>query len=301
MKLSFRLLLLLPFIFIMVGCPAEDPPTTVEARPYSEVYAEDLAEIQGFMDTHFMTVDADFNVVFTKITVTTPGTAISARPDLEFKTINKGGVDHKLYFIKLNEGSGGTSGNMQPTRLDSILTTYKGYKLDLSVFDAKSNVDDWFQMQDVIQGWQEVFPSFKAADDAVVQGPDGTFSFNDFGAGVMFVPSALAYFNQSAGSIGTYTPIMFTFKLMKVRFKDHDGDKILSKDEYGGPTSGIALDSDGDGKPDFGDFDDDNDGKLTKEEIRITPGATGWYAFGSIPTCGSGGNGKKKHLDPFCQ
>ena len=46
----------------------------------------------------------------------------------------------------------------------------------------------------------------------------------------MFVPSGLAYYSQNAGTIGSYTPIIFTFKLMNVRYKDHDGDKILSKD-----------------------------------------------------------------------
>lgn len=312
MKLSLRLLLLLPFIFVLVGCPGTDDPPVTEVRPYAEVYNEDIAELEDFMHTHFTTVDANYNVTITKITTATPGTPIFDALDtsanqndptkpLKYKIVSKGGVDHKIYFLKLREGSGGTNGDMQPTRLDSILPTYKGYKLDLSVFDVKNNVTDWLQMGDVIQGWQEIFPLFKAADDAVIDNGDGTYGFSNFGAGVMFVPSGLAYFNQGAGSIGAYTPIIFSFKLMKVRFKDHDGDKIFSKDEYGGPTSGDAIDSDGDGKPDYGDFDDDNDGKLTKEEIRITPNVTGWYTFGSIPTCSPGGNGKKKHLDPSCK
>jgi FKBP-type peptidyl-prolyl cis-trans isomerase FkpA len=300
MKLSLRLLLLLPFIFVIVGCPGTDDPPVTEARPYLDVYNEDLAEIEDFMDTHFMTVDGDYNVAFTEITSSTPGTPISSHPALDFKTINKGGVDHKLYFIKLNEGIGGSNGDLQPTKLDSVLTTYKGYKTDLTIFDSKSNVDDWFQMENVIQGWQEVFPNFKSGDDAVIQNNDGTFSFTNFGAGIMFIPSGLGYFNQLVGDLSAYTPLIFTFKLLKVKFRDHDGDKILSKDEYGGPTSGTALDSDGDGKPDYADFDDDNDGILTKEEIRITPGTSSWYSFGTIPTCSGGGNGKKKHLDPFC-
>ncbi len=313
MKLSLRLLLLLPFIFVLVGCPGTDDPPVEALRSYSEVYNEDIAEIEEFMDTHFTTVDANYNVTFTKITAATPGTPISDALDtsanqddpaklLKHKIVSVGGVDHKLYFLKLREGSGGSNGDMQPTKLDSILPTYKGYKLDLSVFDVKNNVTDWMQLPDLIQGWQEIFPLFKAADNAVVDNGDGTYGFSNFGAGVMFVPSGLAYFNQGAGSISAYTPIIFSFKLMRVRFKDLDGDKILSKDEYGGPTSGTALDSDGDGKPDYGDYDDDNDGLLTKNEIKkpvITPGVhPGWYAYDAPELDCALGNGKRRYLNP---
>ena len=43
MKLSLRLLLLLPFIFVVVGCPADDETTPIQSRPYLEVYNEDIA------------------------------------------------------------------------------------------------------------------------------------------------------------------------------------------------------------------------------------------------------------------
>ncbi len=311
MKLPLRLLLLIPFIFILVGCPGEDTPETFQSRPYLEVYNENLAEIEDFMESHYITVDASYNVTFTKITATTPGTPIFDALDtstsqnnplkpLKFKTILKEGVDHKLYYLKLNEGAGSN-----PTRLDSVFTSYKGYKTDLTSFDSASS-PTWFQLQDVIQGWQEVFPEFKSSVGQTINS-DGTITFNNFGAGIMFVPSGLAYFSGTGGgSIGSYTPIIFTFKLIKVRYKDHDGDKILSKDEYGGPTSGTPLDTDGDGKPDYADFDDDNDGKLTKEEIRISTGVTGWYTYNLIPDCagivfGSSGFNKRRHLDTSCQ
>ncbi len=311
MKLPLRLLLLIPFIFILVGCPGEDTPETFQSRPYLEVYNENIAEIEDFMESHYITVDASYNVTFTKITATTPGTPIFDALDtstsqnnplkpLKFKTILKEGVDHKLYYLKLNDGAGSN-----PTRLDSVFTSYKGYKTDLSSFDSASS-PTWFQLQDVIQGWQEVFPEFKSSVGQTINS-DGTITFNNFGAGIMFVPSGLAYFSGTGGgSIGSYTPIIFTFKLIKVRYKDHDGDKILSKDEYGGPTSGTPLDTDGDGKPDYADFDDDNDGKLTKEEIRISTGVTGWYTYNLIPDCagivfGSPGFNKRRHLDTSCQ
>ncbi|WP_353076847.1 hypothetical protein [Flavobacterium sp.] len=312
MKLSLRLLLLLPFIFVMVGCPADDETTPIQSRPYLEVYNEDIAEIEDFMESHFITVDASYNVSFTKITATTPGTPIfdaldtsasqnnPAKP-LKFKTISKEGVDHKLYYLKLNEGMGSN-----PTRLDSVFTSYKGYKTDLSSFDAASS-PTWFQLQEVIQGWQEVFPEFKSSNGQTIN-PDGTITYNNFGAGVMFVPSGLAYFSGTGGgAIGSYTPIIFSFKLMNVRYKDHDGDKILSKDEYGGPASGTPLDTDGDGKPDYADFDDDNDGKLTKNELfDVLPAIqkiNGYYNFNDIPDCNGNRPAitKRKHLSNSCQ
>ena len=314
----------------MTGCPSDDSFEVV-VRPYSEVYNEDIVKIETFLDTHFYTEDANYNVTFTKITSTTPGTPISDELDtsvnqdvaskkLKCKIVSAGGVDHKLYFLKLNEGSGGNTGEMQPTRLDSILPAYKGYRLaDLSVFETKNNADTWFELPSLIQAWQQVFPEFKAGDDNAAN-PDGTPNFTNFGAGVMFVPSGLAYFNQINEGIPAYTALIFSFKLMKVRFKDHDGDKILSKDEYGGPTTGTALDTDGDGKPDYGDYDDDNDGKVTFEEIRRAPGVSDWYPFNGaalddpatlliderqgIPSC-SGDyttpNRLRRHLDPSCK
>jgi FKBP-type peptidyl-prolyl cis-trans isomerase FkpA len=312
MKLSLRLLLLLPFIFVVVGCPADDETPPIQSRPYLEVYNEDIAEIEDFMESHYITVDASYNVSFTKITATTPGTPIfdaldtsasqnnPAKP-LKFKTISKEGVDHKLYYLKLNEGMGSN-----PTRLDSVFTSYKGYKTDLSSFDAASS-PTWFQLQEVIQGWQEVFPEFKSSNGQTIN-PDGTITYNNFGAGVMFVPSGLAYFSGTGGgAIGSYTPIIFSFKLMNVRYKDHDGDKILSKDEYGGPASGTPLDTDGDGKPDYADFDDDNDGKLTKNELSdVLPAIqkiNGYYNFNDIPDCNGNRPAitKRKHLSNSCQ
>lgn len=296
----------------MVGCPADDETPPIQSRPYLEVYNEDIAEIEDFMESHYITVDASYNVSFTKITATTPGTPIfdaldtsasqnnPAKP-LKFKTISKEGVDHKLYYLKLNEGMGSN-----PTRLDSVFTSYKGYKTDLSSFDAASS-PTWFQLQEVIQGWQEVFPEFKSSNGQTIN-PDGTITYNNFGAGVMFVPSGLAYFSGTGGgAIGSYTPIIFSFKLMNVRYKDHDGDKILSKDEYGGPASGTPLDTDGDGKPDYADFDDDNDGKLTKNELfDVLPAIqkiNGYYNFNDIPDCNGNRPAitKRKHLSNSCQ
>jgi FKBP-type peptidyl-prolyl cis-trans isomerase FkpA len=292
MKLSLRLLLLLPFIFVIVGCPSDDASSTEEViRNPLEVYNEDIAEIEEFMNTHSITVDGDYNTTFTKITGSTPGVPISAHPNLTFKTVTTLGVAHKLYFIKLREGSGNSDtdpNNDQPTKLDSIYTSYKGIKTNLETFDNASN-PVWFDFDDVyVQAWHNVFPEFKRGN-FTFSNATGITTFSDFGAGVMFVPSGLAYFNKSQGVISSYTPLIFSFKLMNVRYNDSDGDKILSKDEYSGTgiVTGSAIDSDGDGKPNYADFDDDNDGVLTKNEIKYTyvdglVTKSTWYPFNGI-------------------
>ena len=49
------------------------------------------------------------------------------------------------------------------------------------------------------------------------------------GAGVMFLPSGLAYFNGASGSIPSYSPLIFSFKLYAIKRADQDGDGILSR------------------------------------------------------------------------
>jgi FKBP-type peptidyl-prolyl cis-trans isomerase FkpA len=293
MKFIYKLLLAVPLLFLLVGCPDDATVEPEVVRGYQEVYNEDLAEIEKFLMDNTMTVDANYNVTFSEITAANPGTPVKNRPDLLFKNVVKEGVTHKVYYIKFREGVGAN-----PTKLDSVFSAYKGFKTDRTSFDQSIN-PTWFGLDEVIQGWTEIFPEFKTGN--AVLNNDGTTTFTDFGAGVMFIPSGLAYFNRGSGSIGTYSPIYFSFKLMKLRNRDHDGDKILSKDEFG-PNLALrddeAPNADGAGFPDYKDFDDDNDGVLTKREIKLPDGS--FPAFNLIPNCAAGGNGKKKHLDPFC-
>lgn len=314
--LNYKLIFILPILLILVGCPKDDTNDVV-IRPYNEVYAEDIGEIEAFLETHKMNVDADYNVTFEEITASNPGTPIidgldtSVNQDdlskpLKLKIINQNDVAYKLYYIKLREGNGNGNANTDddtPTRLDSIYTSYKGIKLDLNSFDATPN-PVWFQLEDLIQGWREIIPSFKIG--SYVTNNDGTFSFNDFGAGVMFLPSGLAYYNTTSGTIDSYTPIIFNFKLMNLRYKDHDRDKLLSKDEFGPNYPNSYLDTDGDGIKDYIDVDDDNDGVPTNIELKNTSAtlissfSSSHYVYSSIPFCTSNSNGKPLHLDPAC-
>lgn len=294
MKVSYKYLFLLPLLLILVGCP-ETEQQTEEIRPYDQVYIQDALILEKFMNEHFMTVDGDYNVTYTKIDASHPGIPISSRTDLEFKTVNQHGINYKLYYIKLREGNGTTS-YPTVTQRDSVFTSYKGYKTDLTSFDYAAN-PVWFSMDNLIQGWKEIFPLFKSADSFNNDVNTGTFTYNNFGAGVMFVPSGLAYYNSASGSIAPYTPLIFNFKIMQNKYRDHDGDKILSKDENG--LTYTSVDTDGDGIQDYLDIDDDGDGKLTKREIQIPSSSPlQWYSFGSIPVCPT--NNKKIHLTSSC-
>jgi hypothetical protein len=262
MKNIYKALCFVVLATMLVACPNTDDITVPPPRDYAEVYAEDLTEIEEFLDTHFVTVDSDYNTTFELIPDGGSQTPISSMSELQFKLVATHDITYKVYYLKLREGIGES-----PTRLDSAFVSYKGtIPSDITLtFDQR--VDPvWFPLEDVVRGWGQIIPEFKTG--TYTDNPDGSITFDDYGAGVMFIPSGLGYFNQSVGNIPSYSPLIFNFKLYDQRYRDHDRDKILSKYEYGVPDfNEEALDTDGDGLPDYLDRDDDGDGYLTKAEI----------------------------------
>ncbi len=65
------------------------------------------------------------------------------------------------------------------------------------------------------------------------------------------MPSGLGYFNSARGAIPSYSPLIFKIDLYLVKQTDHDGDGILSVDEFDRDGDGIADDTDQDGIPDY--------------------------------------------------
>lgn len=278
MKSLFKIVLSIVVVTSIFSCQKTDDVTAPPARPYADVYPEDLAKIEEFLDTHYVTVDADYNTTFTQIPVGGTQQPIADMPELEFVERIIHDISYKIYYLKLREGVG-----ENPTRLDSTFVSYKGNTFTKTTTDGvdtfTQNVFDqsetpvWFALEDVVRGWGEIVPEFKTG--TFTSNPDGTVSFEDYGAGVMFLPSGLGYFNITTGNISPYSPLIFNFKLYNQRYRDHDLDKILSKDEYGGTDFNVEpVDTDDDGIPDYLDVDDDGDGFLTKFEIRhsITTG-----------------------------
>ena len=302
-------ILLLSICF--VSCKPDDDKPAPPPRDRAEVYAEDIDAIETYLQTHYMVVDADYNVQIFEIPE--GGTQVSIWDQTEFplaydlvKTDNRQSffvdgkfddpVEYKLYYIIFNQGGG-----ERPTTVDSTFVSYRGWKLDNLQFDVSPN-PIWFTFEETaVSGFRQFSAKLNAAENFTMNN-DGTATFNNYGAGVVFIPSGLAYFERAPSGIGAYNPIVFQIHLMGLKYRDHDRDGILSRDEvYNGNTSPFDQDSDGDNIPDFYDVDDDGDGRLTRNEIKDSEGNI--IPFELIPDCnGNTTNPErlKKHLDPSC-
>jgi len=271
----FKIVLFLAIGLTIASCTKNDTIPSVALREYKVQYAADLDSIDKYIDTHYITVDADYNVTMTKIPV--GGTQLSIRlqqtyPLDSVKVQNdEHNVNYKVYYLKLREGT-----NQRTTAVDSVYVSYKGNLLTNGQFDY-SESPIWFQLQTVVAGWGEIIPLFKTGTYDTTEGPNPT-SFSNFGAGVMFLPSGLGYYNQIPSAyIPSYSPLIFSFKLKSQRYRDHDRDGILSKDEVDPTVVGQKpedYDSDGDKFANMYDIDDDGDYYMTKNEIHKNANGT---------------------------
>ena len=299
----FKILSVFVICVVVASCSKSSGTDPEPLRDYATQYTADLALINTYIDTHYITRDADYNVTFDTLLPT--GGHSSIRTDVAFHlsdtTVLQNGVNYKIYYIKFREGT-----KNRPTQVDSVNVAYKGINLLKSATFDQAITPTWFKLQEVITGWSHILTNFHTGTYAPGTGGNGT-TFDNFGAGVMFLPSGLAYYSSSAGTIPSYSPIIFSFKLYELRYRDHDGDGILSKDErrlsplvnanvrwkenplgndYNGDgsidTSTTLYDSDGDGIVDstesydidsdgyvnMYDIDDDGDHVLTRVEIK---------------------------------
>ncbi len=286
MNKIYQLFSLLVIGILFASCGKDDDQYIAPPRDYAVQYPVDLANIEKFLDEYYMEVSPEFDVTFTKIPE--GGTQLSIKDQtaypLQFKMVNKNEVDYKVYYISLREGI-----NDKPSRVDSVYVSYKGTSIFLkneavvpattpptyvdNLYTAQfdyAQTPIWFKLEEVVPGWQEIIPLFKTGDFDTTSGPNPT-TFTDFGAGIMFLPSGLGYYNSSPNSqLPSYSSLIFTFKLNSLRYRDHDKDGILSKDEVDPAVLGQNpkdYDSDGDTFANMFDLDDDGDHILTKNEI----------------------------------
>ena len=304
-KLFSKISLSIVAVLSIVSCSKSSSSSTEPLRDYDVQYAADLITIDEYLDSHYITVDGDYNVTFdTIIDNNHPSIRLQTDYPLQFRmyenTIHN--VDYKIYYLSLREGT-----KDRPCTVDSVHVSYKGSLMNRksTQFDSSQN-PIWFTLDNVVSGWSKIFPFFKTGEYTSTEGPNPV-NFTDYGAGVMFLPSGLGYFGSSSpsGSIPAYSPLTFTFKLLALRYRDNDRDGILSKDEVpigSLPTyDPLDYDSDGDGFANMNDVDDDGDHVLTRIEIKDPDGVK--YMFNLIPDC-SGNNTNptrlKKHLDPSC-
>lgn len=319
MAYKFKLYFLLTLTAISLASCHKDDDKIEPPRDYGVQYVADHDSIKEYLQDHYLTVTEVNGLIDVTVTkITAPDTQISIWDDSRLDSIKllnpnrksnqvDGRVDdptmYALYYLKLNEGGGD-----RPTVTDSVYCSYRGWTLDNEEFD-RSDTPFWSTFPALstneialIPGFREVLPKIKGAESAVNNG-DGTWSFNNYGAVVAFLPSGLGYFNAVSGGIPAYSPLVFLIRLNQVKYRDHDRDRIPSNYENIKPDNTVAenlfeVDTDGDNIPDFLDIDDDNDTYSTKNEIRITPDTSEYYPFDLIPNCA--GANKKRHLDANC-
>ena len=326
-KFKYYFILLITTISLF-SCSKNDTPTVEPLRDYAVQYATDNTDIEDYLKTSYITVvdhpgfTDDQDVTIT--TIPTGGTQKSiwsykdqaTFPKLLSRDVSLHDITYKLYYLVLREGVG-----TAPCNVDGVLASYKGEYISRSTTDGVASVtatpfeevkypQSFFSLLSTITGWGEIFPQFKTG--TYTSNVDGTVTHNGFGAGVMFIPSGLAYYASGSGIIPSYAPLVFNFKLYEIQRLDQDGDGIPSYQEDVDGDGYMRIlatgvdnpdDTDKDGIPNFVDVDDDGDNYTTKLEIKNP--ATGLpYSFADIPSCSGDKTNPariKKHLDKACQ
>lgn len=246
-----NLFLILTAGIIIFSCGNDDKDESFDAAAQSIIDDELLIE---YLQTHYLN-EEDGGIW----TITSGETALMGQVDVQ--EITKDDVKYNLYYLSQSEGV-----TVSPSSVDSIYFSYTGILLDSTVFDSRIS-PSWLTLDRFISGWQYGFTNFKGGN--VVVNEDESFYFEDFGKGILFIPSGLAYGDLgSEGSlINENMPLIFEIELKDVHLIDHDFDGVLSKFEDLNLDNDLFNDdTNSDGEYDFIDIDDDGDGVLTKDE-----------------------------------
>ena len=303
-KFKYYFVLLLAGLAI-VSCNKsdDDEAVVVPLRDYAEQYKADNDSIVKYLNNNYIEVDANYDVKITKIPAGGTQVSIWSQTDypLQSRDVYNHGVTYKVYYLTFRKGTGES-----PVNTDRINASYSGNLINGTVFDSSQGLGRTFDLfvyatQPVIDGWGEIFPLFKTGTS--VTADNGVITYDNYGAGVMFLPSGLGYYGSAQTDIPAYSPLVFSFKLFALQRLDHDGDGIfdvdedLNKDGYlydfrdtaRFPTSQPALvdDTDKDGVADFADIDDDGDGfttlfEITKPTDAPVTGVSKYYPFSPV-------------------
>lgn len=315
-KIKFYFILLIAAVVTVSSCNKDDDEIEVTPpKPYAEQYPKEIALIESYLKTNYITVvDApgetkDQDVKIAKLDA---DHKVSIWDQKDYKLLNRKvelhGITYTLYYLVLREGLG-----QKPCNVDDVFTSYNGTYLSETTTDNVTSItvtefeevifpQAFINLYGVIRGWKEIFPQFKSG--FITPNNDGTVKYTDFGAGVMFIPSGLAYYSSGYGSIPGYAPLVFSFKLYEIKRSDmeykisggslvSDPDGVLSYQEdsngdgylwtAGELQDGVTDnpdDTDKDGIPDFLDFDDDGDNYATRGEVKDKDGKV--YPYGAL-------------------
>ncbi len=297
----------LALVTVFVSCEKDDDPTvTYEERDRTEQQIVDDSTLVDYLEHHYF--NSSFfesgsnqkysDIIVTKLPQDDEGNYLDM-PDPDQNTLLIDAVetheteffdvDYKYYTLRLNQGEGGA-----PNFSDEVRVRYEGSSVvGGNIFDSRvtpidiSLVGNGFTSFGTIRAWQLVMPTFNAADDFSID--NGIVNYSNFGLGIMFVPSGLAYF--SSISTGTsYDNLIFKFELLQYEVSDHDTDGIPTYlEDLDGDLDVNNDDTDEDSFPNYIDLDDDGDGVATSNEDIDGDGD---------PTNDIGANGIPKYLDP---
>lgn len=281
---------------LLSNCKSDDDLAAQTLRDFEQQFNTDNADIERFLKTHTISVvdnpgfPDDQDVTFIEVPEMDPTCLFLDSRLLSEDIPYYHEITYKLYYLKLREGGGAAGDKLSPCNVDEVLTAYSGSYLSHYTNPNVENAPDELRrtefesvpfpqsnlnLEAVVKGWSEIFPKFKPGDAQSVAGEP--VSFTDFGAGILFIPSGLGYYNVTTSTIPAYSPLIFTFKLYEIKRLDQDGDGIPSwlEDLNGDGYVRVLLpgvfnpdDTDGDGAPDFIDLDDDGDLILTRIETR---------------------------------
>lgn len=311
---------------ILFSCNKADSVDEIPIRDFDLQYADDMAQIEDYLNTHSIVIGDDDQVTMDKISETNtlpsmmsyyvaPDVVSDVYPQLRKKPFQYNDKTYEIYYFKLRPDNTDAAA-VKPSRADGVLSSYRGSylhydtetinkgeaneetitTLNSTLFEYTPNPVDFLFLDTTVRGWAEVMPFFKTGNRFAQEGQPTTYT--DFGFGVMFIPSGFAYFNrgqfvQSSGvTIPSYSPLVFTFKLLEAKLGDQDADGVYSNDEdlnHDGDFSNDDTDSDG--VPDLYDMDDDGDGYYTKYEIHKNDD-------GTIIFEDTDGDGIPNYLDP---
>ena len=277
MKNFFYLFYYNLFIIIITQSCSNDGLNIQEVIPPNPIKAQYVLEndsIINFLQTHFYNYD-DFNKLNSNESVELIIDTISgdnsdkiplfdqvSTTSVEIIDENDEMVSHNLYYIINREGNGPS-----PTVADSVYVSYKGLTLGNYTFDLRKN-PLWLDQTNLVRGFQEFLPKLKRGD--LIVNSDGTYSFDNFGIGMVFFSSGLGYYQNSAFNIPEYSPLIFQINLNTLNTTDHDGDGVNTiNEDINNDHIFSNDDSDSDGIPDYFDTDDDGDGILTKDEYDV--------------------------------
>jgi len=310
--------LLIAGLLILGSCKNDDDTIgeVVPPRLLSEVTEEDDAEIIEFLKTHFYNEDEfetppegfDFKIRFDTIAgENSTKRSIFDSPNLITQTITVDSedfgreddneiIDQTFYTLVVRQGV--VEG--KPTIGDNIILRYEGSFLDGSLFDASSNQPIPLNLSGVVRGFGNGMKNLQTGNGPIENG-DGTISYEGYGIGAIFIPSALGYFDSSSasGSVPVYSPLIFKVDAFEYeKDTDFDGDGIPSilEDINGNgnlndDNTDIDLESIFAQSANHNDTDDDGDGILTIDEIELDDDGN---FVGFLDT---DGDGTPDHLD----